>query len=56
MNNRIDAVVTGVFLILVAVVVFASARLWLQLLAGRRGSQLHEEPYVAAAAVQSGRF
>jgi carbon starvation protein len=56
MNSRIDAAVTGVFLILVTVVVFASVRLWMQLLAGRRGAQLHEEPYVAAEAVQTGRF
>lgn len=47
LNNRIDAVVTGAFLVLVAVVVIANVQLWFQLLAGRRASELHEEKYVA---------
>ena len=34
MNNRVDAVVTGVFLVLVATVVLACARVWVQLLSG----------------------
>ena len=38
--------VTGTFLVLVALVVLASARVWVQLLAGRRAVDLHEEPYV----------
>ena len=46
MNNRVDAVVTGVFLVLVATVVLACARVWVQLLSGRRAADLHEEPYV----------
>lgn len=46
-NNRVDAVVTGAFLLLVAIVVVANARLWWQLLAGRRAAVLAEEPYVA---------
>jgi carbon starvation protein len=48
-NNRVDAAVTGTFLVLVLVVVLANARVWWQLLAGRRAVQLCEEPYVAAA-------
>ncbi len=48
-NNRIDAVVTGAFLVLVTIVVVASARLWLQLLSGRRRSELREEAYVRTA-------
>jgi carbon starvation protein len=51
LNNRVDAAVTGTFLVLVAVVVLANARAWWQLLAGRRAAALHEEPYVAAAKV-----
>ncbi|MFM7751520.1 MAG: carbon starvation CstA family protein [Opitutaceae bacterium] len=47
-NNRVDAVVTGAFLILVAIVVVANARVWWQLLSGRRAPALREEPYVAA--------
>ena len=49
MNNRVDAVVTGVFLVLVATVVLACARVWVQLLSGRRAADLHEEPYVPLA-------
>ena len=49
-NNRVDAAITAVFLVLVAVVVFANARLWWQLLSGKRTSPLHEEPYVSAGA------
>lgn len=47
-NNRVDAVVTGAFLVLVAIVVAASVRVWWQLLSGRRAPALREEPYVAA--------
>jgi len=48
LSNRIDAFVTGTFLILVALVVLASMRVWLQLLTGRRVADLREEPYVPA--------
>ena len=47
-NNRVDAVVTAVFLLLVTIVVIANARMWWQLVSGRQTSQLREEPYVAA--------
>ena len=47
LSNRIDAVVTGAFLLLVALVVLSSVRVWLQLLTGRREADLREEPYVA---------
>jgi carbon starvation protein len=46
-NNHVDAAVTGVFLVLVALVVLASMRGWVELLAGRRQPMLHEEPYVS---------
>ncbi len=49
MNNYINAAVTGIFLLLVLVVVTASARGWWQLLAGRRPAVLHEETYVPLA-------
>ncbi len=45
-NNRVDATVTGVFLVLVTIVVLANARVWWQLLAGKRAAELREEPYV----------
>jgi len=49
-NNRIDAAVTGTFLVLVLIIVAANARVWWQLLAGRRRADLREEPYVPLAA------
>jgi carbon starvation protein len=48
-NNRVDVAVTAVFLVLVTIVVIANARLWFQLLAGKKPATLHEDPYVAAA-------
>jgi carbon starvation protein len=49
LNNHIDAVVTGTFLVLVLLVVAANARVWWQLLAGRRAADLREETYVPLA-------
>ena len=51
-NNQVNAAVTGIFLVLVAVVVLTCARVWWQLLAGRRAPDLREEPYVPVASVQ----
>jgi carbon starvation protein len=50
MNQHIDAAVTGTFLVLVLIVVFANARVWWELLGGRRAAELKEEPYVAVTA------
>jgi len=49
-NAYVDAAVTGIFLVLVSLVVLTNARVWWQLLAGRRPAVLHEEPYVTADA------
>ncbi len=49
LNNHIDAIVTGAFMVLVLIVVAASARVWWQLLTGRRAPELREEPYVPLA-------
>ncbi len=46
-NDHVDAAVTGGLLVLVAVVVLANARVWWQLLAGRRAADLREEKYVS---------
>ena len=46
-NDRVDAAVTGALLLLVAVVVVANARVWWQLLAGRRTADLREDKYVS---------
>ncbi len=47
-NARVDAAVTAAFLVLVALVVLSSARVWWLLLARRRAPDLREEPFVAA--------
>ncbi len=49
LNTRINAAVTGAFMLLVALVVVVSAREWWLLLRRRRAVTLCEEPYVAAA-------
>jgi carbon starvation protein len=49
LNNHIDAAVTGAFLVLVLLVVAANARVWWQLLGGRRTAELREEAYVPLA-------
>jgi carbon starvation protein len=51
LNAHVDAAVTAVFLILVAVIVLANARVWWLLLAGRRAPDLREEPFVAASSL-----
>ncbi|HEU5078525.1 MAG TPA: carbon starvation CstA 5TM domain-containing protein [Opitutaceae bacterium] len=52
LNNRVDALVTGTFLVLVTVVVIANARVWWQLLAGHRTIHLTEEPFISVATTQ----
>jgi len=52
-NNEINAAVTGLFLVLVALVVVVCAREWVLLLTRRRVPVLREEPYVAVGAVES---
>ncbi|HEX2860198.1 MAG TPA: carbon starvation CstA family protein [Lacunisphaera sp.] len=51
-NNHIDVAVTGTFLVLVLLVVAANARVWWQLLAGRRAADLREEAYVPLEAAR----
>ena len=51
-NNSVNAAVTGVFLVLVALVLAASARVWVALLTKRRAPDLHEEPAVALASLR----
>jgi carbon starvation protein len=55
LNFRIDAAVTGAFLVLVLIVVLANARVWWQLLAGKREAQLREEPYVPVVGAAKAR-
>src|SRR5215472_518442 len=45
-NARLDAVVCGVFLVLVAVILADSIRVWMGILSGSREAQVHEAPFV----------
>ena len=45
-NNRLDAAVTGMLVVLVALIVLESARDWLSVLSGRRVAVTHETPLV----------
>ncbi|HVW21009.1 MAG TPA: carbon starvation CstA family protein [Opitutaceae bacterium] len=47
-NALVNVWVTGLFMVLVALVVLANARVWWLLLAGRREPLLREEPFIAA--------
>src|SRR5689334_12331778 len=45
-NARLDAVVCGAFLVLVAVILADSIRVWLGILSGSREAAVHEAPFV----------
>ena len=45
-NNRLDAAVTGLLLVMVALVLFESARQWLAVLSGRKEARVKEAPFV----------
>ena len=46
-NDRLDAMVTGVMVVLIAVIVLESAREWLRVLSGRKTASVREAPFVA---------
>jgi len=46
LNNRLDAAVTGLLLIMVALVLFESARQWIGVLSGRNEARVKEAPFV----------
>src|SRR5205807_6636279 len=45
-NDRIDALLTGILVFLVALIVAESAREWIRVLSGRKVAQTHEAPFV----------
>jgi carbon starvation protein len=53
-NLRVDAAVTGLFMILVAAVVLVNGRVWWELLSGRRARDLREEPYATIGPAAAG--
>ncbi len=48
-NDRLDAVVCGAFLVLVATILLDSVRVWAGILRGSRTARLSEAPFVATA-------
>jgi carbon starvation protein len=46
-NDRLDAMVTGVMVVLIAVIVLESAREWGRVLSGRKAASVREAPFVA---------
>ena len=45
-NDRLDAVVTGLLMFLVALILLESALLWVRVLSGRRTAEIREAPFV----------
>jgi len=45
-NNRLDAVVTAILVVMVTLVLFESARQWLGVLTGREEARVKEAPFV----------
>jgi carbon starvation protein len=46
-NDRVDAAVTGVLVVLVALIVCESALEWMRVLSGRKAAEVKESPFVA---------
>jgi carbon starvation protein len=45
-NNRLDAAVTGVLIVMVTLILLESARQWLDILSGRKAARVSETPFV----------
>jgi carbon starvation protein len=45
-NNRLDAVVTGVLIVMVALILLESLRQWFGILSGKKEAQTKESPFV----------
>ncbi|MBO0912149.1 MAG: carbon starvation protein A [Acidobacteria bacterium] len=53
-NNRLDAAITGLFVAMVALILFESVRRWLEVVAGKREPRLEESPFVLTQLVEEG--
>jgi carbon starvation protein len=51
-NDRLDAVVTGVLLIMVALVLLVSTVEWVRVLSGRKAATVKEAPFVTSRFVE----
>ena len=54
-NNRLDAVVTGVLVIMVALVLLESTRQWLEILSGKKAMRVSESPFVMTQLAEEGQ-
>jgi carbon starvation protein len=54
-NNRLDAVVTGVLVVMVALILLESARQWFGILSGRKESKVKEAPFVVTQLAEEQR-
>ena len=54
-NNRLDAVVTGVLVIMVALVLLESTRQWLEILSGKKALRVSESPFVMTQLAEEGQ-
>jgi carbon starvation protein len=54
-NNRLDAVVTGVLVVMVALVLLESTRQWLEILSGKKESRVSESPFVMTQLAEEGQ-
>ncbi len=54
-NNRLDAVVTGILVVMVALVLLESTRQWLEILGGKKESRLSESPFVMTRIAEEGQ-
>jgi len=51
-NNRLDAAVTGLLIVMVALILLESARNWIAVLGGKKEVQLKESPFVVTQRVE----
>jgi carbon starvation protein len=51
-NNRLDAAVTGVLIVMVTLILLESARQWLDILSGRKAARVSETPFVVTRLVE----
>jgi hypothetical protein len=54
-NNRLDAVVTGVLVAMVALVLLESTRQWLEILSGKKELRVSESPFVMTQLAEEGQ-
>src|ERR1700694_1714169 len=53
-NNRLDAAVTGILLVMVALVLIESVRQWIGVLSGREEARVKESPFVMTQLAEEG--